>query len=215
MGTKPLWNTRNERVYTSVQHRPPPAAPMLSRNNLDTAMAWVGVALGASFALFLIALVPVLQAVRQVALEVAALVYTIREEVPDTAAALRLPALEVTDTIEEMGSLSSELTDGVRASVRSFSAAANLTTSGAEYLKETVNNEVVPRAQQLGKLAGRRVHTVVAEAVEMNAGSTDYSQPIISQTAEATRDVVVKVRKAAVGAKAARALAKLVRMTRD
>jgi hypothetical protein len=40
-----------------------------------------------------------------VALEVAALVYTIREEVPDTAAALRLPALEVTDTIEEMGSL--------------------------------------------------------------------------------------------------------------
>ena len=35
---------------------------------------------------------------------------------------------------------------------------------------------------------------VVAEAVEMNAGSTDYSQPIISQTAEATRDVVVKVR---------------------
>jgi hypothetical protein len=54
---------------------------------------------------------------------------------------------------------SSELTDGVRASVRSFSAAANLTTSGAEYLKETVNNEVVPRAQQLGKIAGRRVHS--------------------------------------------------------
>ena len=31
-------------------------------NNLSTAMAWVGVALGAAFAVFLVALVPVLQA---------------------------------------------------------------------------------------------------------------------------------------------------------
>lgn len=38
-------------------------------------------------------------------LEVASLVAAVREEVPDTAAAIRLPALEITDTVEEVGSL--------------------------------------------------------------------------------------------------------------
>eukprot|EP00854_Cymbomonas_tetramitiformis_P014542 gene14542-17188_t len=66
---------------------------------------WIGSALCGALAIFLLALVPVLQAAREALLELAALIATVREEVPDTAAAIRLPALEVTDTLEDLGTL--------------------------------------------------------------------------------------------------------------
>jgi hypothetical protein len=78
--------------------------------------------------------------------------------VPDTAAALRLPALEMTDTMEEVGSLSTELTDGIRSSARAVSSASHLTTNGISYLSETVVNDVVPMATKVGKRLGRRAH---------------------------------------------------------
>ena len=40
---------------------------------------------------------------------------------------------------------------------------------------------------------GGMASAVLSEAVELNAASREYSEPIISQTAEATRDAVVKV----------------------
>lgn len=79
-------------------------------------------------------------------------------QVPDTAAALRLPALEMTDTMEEVGSLSTELTDGIRSSARAVSSASHLTTHGISYLSETVVNDVVPMATKMGKSLGRRAH---------------------------------------------------------
>jgi hypothetical protein len=79
-------------------------------------------------------------------------------QVPDTAAALRLPALEITDTMEEVGSLSTELTDGIRSSARAVSSASHLTTHGISYLSETMVNDVVPMATKVGKRLGRRAH---------------------------------------------------------
>jgi len=188
-----------------------PQAPYVQTQGLSLVMSLVQVALGAAFALFLLALVPVLQAAREVLLEVAELVATIREEVPDTAAAIRLPALEITDTVEEVGALSSELTDGVRASARAVTAAGSLTTSGVHYIQETVVHEIVPGARKIGKRAGRRAAEVMAGAIEHNARLDDYSEPVITCAAETTRQAVSRVRKAAIGAKAARAIGGIVR----
>jgi hypothetical protein len=78
-----------------------------------------------------------------------------QSQVPDTAAALRLPALEMTDTMEEVGSLSTEITDGIRSSARAVSSASHLTSSGITYLSETVVNDVMPMAT---KRLGRHAH---------------------------------------------------------
>jgi len=203
-----------QRVGVASVEAPPPSPHTSALPPLQTALGWMGVGLGAALAVFLLAMVPVLQAVREAVLEVASLVAAVREEVPDTAAAIRLPALEITDTVEEVGSLSSELTGGIRASAQAVTAASHLTTNGAAYVQETVVNEVLPRARRMGKVAGRQAHTVMTRAIEVNAEMDEYSRPVIESSAEATRAAVAKVRKAAVAAKAARALGKVIRGVR-
>jgi len=60
---------------------------------------------------------------------------------------------------------------------------------------------------------------VLSEAVEENSKMVAYSQPIIDtaveSAAENTQRAVSNVRKAAVGAKAAKAIAKAVKRVRD
>jgi hypothetical protein len=56
---------------------------------------------------------------------------------------------------------------------------------------------------------------MLSVAVAENSKMDSYSQPIIDTAAESTRSAVSNVRKAAVGAKAAKALANVVKRVRD
>ncbi|KAK3252011.1 hypothetical protein CYMTET_38679 [Cymbomonas tetramitiformis] len=97
---------RTEELVTSVQAPQPIVYNSQTPSGASNPVyGWIGSALCGALAIFLLALVPVLQAAREALLELAALIATVREEVPDTAAAIRLPALEVTDTLEDLGTL--------------------------------------------------------------------------------------------------------------
>lgn len=48
------------------------------------------------------------------------LLHVVRQEVPDTAAAVRLTGLEIADAVEEVSGLGSDLTQGIRASARAI-----------------------------------------------------------------------------------------------
>jgi hypothetical protein len=56
--------------------------------------------LGSALSAFLLAVIPTLQAFRGAADEIANLAASIREEVPDTLAAVRLSGMELTDCLE-------------------------------------------------------------------------------------------------------------------
>jgi hypothetical protein len=63
------------------------------------------VALSGALAACLLAAIPTLLSLRRMADELALLAATVREEVPDTAAAVRLSGLELSDAFEEVGVL--------------------------------------------------------------------------------------------------------------
>ena len=67
-------------------------------------------ALGSSLSAFLLALVPTLRAAANAMNEVALLAEALKEEIPDTLAAVRVSGLELTAALEEVGELTSEVT---------------------------------------------------------------------------------------------------------
>ena len=86
--------------------------------SMSVAGGVVACVVGRAVAAFLLALIPVLQAVKGAADEIAGLAAAIREEVPDTLAAVRLSGLELTDCLEEVGELTHEVGSGVKSTGR-------------------------------------------------------------------------------------------------
>jgi hypothetical protein len=73
-----------------------------------------------------------------------ALMKSMQEELPDTAAAVRLSSLEMADAIEEVSGLGSDLTAGLRASARAFTGAEQ----SVREVGKVVTNIVVPSVKQ-------------------------------------------------------------------
>jgi hypothetical protein len=71
----------------------------------SAALSFVAVALSGALAACLLAAIPTLLSMKRMADELALLAATVREEVPDTAAAVRLSGLELSDAFEEVGGL--------------------------------------------------------------------------------------------------------------
>ena len=98
------------RPHTSPAPRP--AAAVTAAAVAPAAATLPALALAASalllsvmMSIFLATALPTMLAVRRAALEVARLARAVTAEVPDTAAAVRLSGLELSDAIEELGAL--------------------------------------------------------------------------------------------------------------
>jgi hypothetical protein len=68
----------------------------------------------------------------------------LEKELPETAAAMRLSGLELSDCIAEVGALSADLTSGVRSGARLLSSTETGIKAGGAALGRTVNERVVP-----------------------------------------------------------------------
>lgn len=109
----------------------PPPAPSATSQSLHLAAAdrailflgFIACAVTGALALFILAALPALKALRKAAEALEKLADTAREELPGTMAAVRLSGMEISDLTMELSDLSQEISDGVRSSARAVQVA--------------------------------------------------------------------------------------------
>ena len=123
---------------------------------------------------------------KEAAQEIAFLARVLREETPDTLAAVRLSGVEISD-MEEIGELSTDLTRGLRTSARTIAATSGAVREGAHYVKDNVypvvKDKVVPAATST-------VKTVLTNRADMS----NYDKPVIAMAASRTARVIKGIR---------------------
>ena len=109
--------------------------------------------------------------------EIANLAASIREEVPDTFAAVRVSGMELTDCLEEVGELTADVGAGVKGTGRAV--AASVDTAGAVGRAAGTVKRVVPevraRAAPVVKRALERSEKSIEETLRTNAEAEEYS----------------------------------------
>lgn len=120
-----------------------------------------------------------------------ALIHVMREELPDTAAAVRLSSLEVADAVGEVSSLGSDLTQGIRASARALVSAEQGVRQGVDLAGKAVHVSV-----KRGAPAARdALQSALTERAELR-----HADPAIHQVTGATKVAVQRLRMALQGA---------------
>ena len=123
------------------------------------AQAWaldpVGVLLGiavsiaaVALSILMIAAVPTMLAFRRSAQAAEALLHSMREELPDTVAALRLSGLEMADAVQEVTAFGNDLTEGVRASARAIVGAEQGVRDGINLANLAITGYAVPTVKK-------------------------------------------------------------------
>ena len=191
------------------------------------AAAAVFCVLGGALSAFLLACVPTLRAIANAADEIADLAASIREEVPDTLAAVRVSGMELTDCLEEVG----ELTHDVGSGIKGTGKAVAYTVDTAEFLGKTAASQVkkvLPEVKKVGEratpAARRALETASAsidetlrrsdETLKRNADTETYSEPVVAAAARATKNGVRYARGAIRAAGVAKQVGRVVKTVR-
>lgn len=193
-------------VYTlAAAPRTPPAPPAP-----PFALAFVAVSLSGTLAACLLAAIPTLLSLKRAADELAALAATIRAEVPDTAAAVRLSGLELSDAFEEVSGLTSDLSGGLRSSARALSAAE----AGVRAVGAAVRTRALPAVVRLVVPVAREAAARSQDMLAERAGMDDYSGPALAAAAQGTSASVSKLRTALQAAGVAKRLGRAIAFVR-
>jgi hypothetical protein len=142
-----------------------------------------------AFAVLLIAAIPALIAFRRTMEATEVLVESLQEELPDTLAAMRLSGLELTDAIEEVSGLGSDLTAGLRASARALVGAESGVREGAKVATEMVRD---------GTPVARRM----AERALLRRSKMEYSKGTVASVAQGAKVASKRLRFALAAANA-------------
>lgn len=154
-------------------------------------MTSVAVCLGSvACVILLIAAIPALISLKKTMDATQVLVESLQEELPDAVAALKLSGLELTDAIEEVSGLGSDLTEGLRASVRALVGAESGVREGAKVASEVLG-AMTPAAR------------VAAERALQKRATMKYSEGTVADIARATRVASKRVRYALAAAQTA------------
>ena len=96
-----------------------------------------------------LAAIPTLLAFRRSAHAAEALLHAMRDELPDTAASIRLSGLEVADAVQEVTALGTDITEGVRASARAILGAEQGVKQGWSLATSAVTDYAVPTIKKV------------------------------------------------------------------
>ena len=186
-------------------------APQRVDQTPSFALAFVACSLSGALAACLLAAIPTLLALKSAAEELAALAATLREEVPDTAAAVRLSGLELSDAIEEVGGLTADVGSGIRSSARALAAAE----AGVRAVGSAVRTRALPAVKRRLVPAAREAVSRSQEILAERASMESYSGPVVQAVAEKTATGVSKVRAALQAAGVASKLGRAIKYVRS
>jgi hypothetical protein len=203
--------------YTSttamVRHAPTPDMEFMTPSFAFYALCGVGCLLGSALSAVLLSLIPTLQSVRRTMDEIAYLAASVREEVPDTLAAVRVSGLELTDCIEEVGELTADLGGGVRSATRGITASVNTAQALGKYAANMTRN-AIPEVQRRAKPIIGSVRNETTRVLEERANMEEYSGPVIANVANSTKKGVSAARNALKTADVARNVGRLYKTIR-
>jgi hypothetical protein len=143
-----------------------------------------------ALAVLLIVAIPALIAFRRTMLATEILVESLQDELPDALAAVRLSGLELTDAIEEVSGLGSDLSAGLRASARALVGAESGVREGAQVARELITG---------GAPMARRA----AEKALVTRSKMEYSKGTVADVARGAKVASKRLRFALAAANAA------------
>ena len=202
---------RYERAVAVVrpESRPTATTEFMTPSFAVYAMCGVGCLLGSALSAALLSLIPTLRSARRAMDEVAYLAASVREEVPDTLAAVRVSGLELTDVMEEVGELTADVGGGLRSAGRGVTASVNAAQTAGRFAAAAIP-EVRRRAKPLVGSVRDQTVRVLEERAEMEP----YSGPVISNTANTAKKGVTAARNALKSADVARNVGRLYKTIR-
>lgn len=175
-------------------HGAPSVAPVFAAPPaVYFAVTAVACVFGGALSAFLLAFIPTLRAVQGAADEIANLAASIREEVPDTLAAVRVSGMELTDCLEEVGELTADVGAGVKGTGRAVAATVDTAGAVGRAAGETVKRvlpEVKARATPVVKRVLERSEKSIEDTLRTNAEAEEYSEPVVAAAARATKNGV-------------------------
>lgn len=97
---------------------------------------------------FLVAAIPALLEAKRTAIQTQRLLQALEKEVPDTAAAMRLASMEMSDAIEEVSLLGNDLSSGLRASARLATDMHASVQQGGMLLSTAASSVIMPQLRK-------------------------------------------------------------------
>jgi len=184
---------------------------------------------GGALSAFLIACVPTLRAIANAADEIADLAASIREEVPDTFAAVRVSGMELTDCLEEVGELTHDVSGGIKGTSKAIGYTVDTAEALGKYVGSNVkrvlpevrrareslaDNPAVKRAIAAGSASVDETLRRSDETLRQNADTSEYSEPVVAAAARATKNGVRYARGAIRAAGVAKKVGQVVKTVR-
>lgn len=148
-------------------------------------------------ACLIVAAIPALLSFKKTMDATHVLIESLQDELPDAIAAVRLSGLELTDAIEEVSGLGSDLTEGLRASVRALVGAESGVREGAAAASEMLG-AMTPAAR------------AAAEKALQKRAMMKYSEGTVADIARATRVASKRVRYALAAAHTAQQASRIL-----
>lgn len=142
------------------------------------------------FVVLLFYAIPALVALRRTIEASEILIESLQDELPDALAAVRLSGLELTDAIEEVSGLGSDLSAGLRASARALVGAESGVREGAQLARELLK-EGTPMAKR------------AAERALLRRSKLNYSEGTVASVAQGAKVASKRLRFALAAANAA------------
>ncbi|OUS49298.1 hypothetical protein BE221DRAFT_143298 [Ostreococcus tauri] len=198
------------RAENYAAHRESANGDFITPEFAHYALCGTGVLLGSSLSAVLLSLIPTLRSARRTLDEVAYLAASVREEVPDTLAAVRVSGLELTDVMEEVGELTADVGGGIRSAGRGVTATVNTAQAVGRYAAAAIP-EIRRRAKPIAGTVKNETIKVLEERAEMEP----YSGTIINSTANKAKKGVAAARSALKSAGVARNVGKLYKTIRS
>lgn len=168
--------------------------------------------LGSSLSATLLALVPTLRAAATALNEVALLAEALKEEIPDTLAAVRVSGLELTDALEEVGELTSEVTGVTKRTTKAIDR--SLTTAqrvggmvyeGSKTMVPNAKKQMKRTVKPIVRRTADEIEDIAKERAEMEP----YAGEVLSGVASTTKKGVGRARKAIEAAGVAKKIGKV------
>ncbi|KAA6429262.1 MAG: hypothetical protein FRX49_00658 [Trebouxia sp. A1-2] len=144
---------------------------------------------GAALAAFLVAAIPVLLSVRRAAQAMEVMLHTVEREIPETAAAMRLSSMEMSDAIEEVTLLSGDISQGVRSSAAAVTAAEQGVRQGAQYFNVAVKDAIIPSMRSRVQPAKEALETQLKHNTQLQ-----HTEPTLKELARSTKSIAGQVR---------------------
>ncbi|EIE18818.1 hypothetical protein COCSUDRAFT_59748 [Coccomyxa subellipsoidea C-169] len=142
---------------------------------------------GVSALIFVVTAIPAIVAARQAMLELQRTLRTLDQELPDTAAAIRLSGLELSDAIEEVSLLSNDLSQGVRATAQMMTGTQSSIIQGVELAGAAINGYVLPAMKQRVPAARSALEARLQESAKMQRQAPSVAELAASTKVAATR----------------------------